>query len=93
MQGVNENSYLKSTCPIYSWRGKNTLNKSPTSFQHYYLLLPHGLGVISFHLKEVIMESRFNIYTDLQLPLREVLKTLKGSEWQYAISWLKEVKF
>lgn len=39
------------------------------------------------------MESRFNIYADLQLPLREVLKTSKGSEWQYAIFWLKEVIF
>lgn len=59
---------------------KSTLNKAPASLQHSYLLILHELGLISYNLKEVIIESRFNIYADLQLPLREVWKTLKGSE-------------
>lgn len=60
--------------------GKSTLNKAPTPPYHYYLLTLHELGLISYKLEEVIMESVFTIYTDLQLPLREVLKTLEGSE-------------
>ena len=31
------------------------------------------------------MGSRFNIYIDRQLPLREALQTLEGSERQYEI--------
>lgn len=92
MKRANENSYLKSTCSVYSWRGKKNIKQASHSLQHYYLLILHELWLIS-NLKKVIMESGFNIYADLKLPLREVLKTLKGSEWQYAVFWLKEVFF
>lgn len=39
--------------------GESTLNKAPTSPQHYRLLTVRGL--ISYSLKEVIMGSIFNI--------------------------------
>lgn len=60
-------------------RGKKH-TKQGSYFSPVLVFINTTCGLISCNLKEVIMGSIFNIYTDFQLPLREVLKTLEGSE-------------